>query len=111
MGETESNGSREESLRPAMPLTVLVVDDEEAIRVTLRDDLEEVGHQVVALGNGQEALDALSDRRFDVVISDLRMPGADGMAVLKAARERSDSTEVILITAYGILTQKITSAF
>lgn len=101
MVDSDNSGSREDSLRPAMPLDVLVVDDEESIRVTLGDDLEEVGHRVTALGNGQEALDVLGEKRFDVVISDLRMPGADGMAVLKATRERNRSTEVILITAYG----------
>lgn len=86
---------------PTVPLRVLLVDDEEIIRVTLAEDLKEVGHRVASFEDGSSALKALDEQAFDVVISDLRMPGADGMAVLQAARERHSETEVVLITAHG----------
>ncbi|MFH0946671.1 MAG: sigma-54 dependent transcriptional regulator [Planctomycetota bacterium] len=97
-----SRASKHEDPRlPDVPLRVLLVDDEESIRVTLSDDLAEVGHVVTSLDNGAAALEALAADRFDVVISDLRMPGADGLEVLRTARERCPATEVILITAFG----------
>jgi len=102
MKSSESDDPR----RPAVPLRILLVDDEESIRVTLADDLMEVGHEVTTLSQGNAALELLESKeseRFDVVISDLRMPGADGLEVLKATRERSPATEVILITAYGTI--------
>jgi DNA-binding NtrC family response regulator len=92
----------EDPRRPAMPLDVMLVDDEETIRVTLGDDLADAGHRVTAFADGTSALDALRDggKPVDVVVTDLRMPGADGMAVLEAARRRP-GTEVIVITAHG----------
>lgn len=98
---TASKKQEEDPRRPAVPLRVLLVDDEEIIRVTLAEDLKDVGHRVSAFADGKSALKALDEQAFDVVISDLRMPGADGMAVLQAARERHSETEVVLITAHG----------
>ncbi|MFG0319349.1 MAG: sigma-54-dependent transcriptional regulator [Planctomycetota bacterium JB042] len=93
--------AKEDPRRPALPLDVLVADDEESIRVTLSDDLEEVGHRVTTVATGDEALAAIASTRFDVVITDLRMPGADGLEVVKAVEEKGAGTEVILITAHG----------
>jgi len=84
-----------------MPLSVLLVDDEETIRVTLADSLKGVGHRVTAVDSGEKALLELGRATFDVVVSDVRMPGADGMEVLRAVKEKSPRTEVILITAFG----------
>ncbi len=103
MASTHDTEQAAERMRPALPLDVLLVDDEEIIRVTLADDLAEAGHRVSSLADGDAALAALARNVYDVVITDLRMPGADGLAVLKAARERSDRTEVILITAHGTI--------
>ncbi len=80
---------------------MLLVDDEETIRVTLADDLKEVGHRVTAVDSGDAAVEQLTTKTFDVVVTDLRLPGADGLKVLTAAKERTPRTEVILITAYG----------
>ena len=87
--------------RAPLPLRVLLVDDEETIRVTLMDDLDEAGYRVTAFGDGAEALESLRTEPYDVVVSDLRMPGADGMEVLDAARSRA--IEVILMTAHGTI--------
>lgn len=99
-GETPASRQSEDPRHPVAKLDVLLVDDEESIRVTLGDDLAESGHRVTAFDNGRSAIEALASRTFDVVITDLRMPGADGTAVLKAARERG-GTEVIVMTAHG----------
>ena len=65
---------------------VLVVDDEPKLGRVVGQMLELDGHAVVRAGGGKEALARLSAERFDVVVTDLRMPEVDGLAVLRAAR-------------------------
>jgi DNA-binding NtrC family response regulator len=80
---------------------ILVADDEARMVEILRDILVRDGHEVTAARGGEEALAHISEGAFDLVVSDLKMPGADGMAVLRATRARSPATEVILVTAYA----------
>ncbi len=80
---------------------VLVVDDEPKLGRVVAEMLELDGHAVVRAGGGREALARLAEEPFDVVVTDLRMPEADGLAVLRAARARPPAPEVVLMTAYG----------
>lgn len=82
-------------------LKVLIVDDEPLMRLSMVDALEGIGCEVTAAATGTEGLAVLGTRHFEMVITDLRLPGADGLTVLKASKERSPTTEVILITAHG----------
>ncbi|MBA2484950.1 MAG: sigma-54-dependent Fis family transcriptional regulator [Nitrospira sp.] len=82
-------------------LKVCVIDDEPLMRLSMLDALEGIGCEVTAAATGTEGLAILSTRQFDVVITDLRLPGADGLTILKACKERSPATEVILITAHA----------
>ena len=95
-------------------MRILVVDDEKIKRVTLADDLAAQGHQVVTAGDGEEALRQLAGGRFDVVVTDLKMPKCDGIELLKqikqgpppaggASRSAAEwaEMEVIMMTAYG----------
>ncbi len=82
-------------------LNVLIIDDEPLMRLSMVDALEGVGCQVTAAATGTEGIHVLEKREVDVVITDLRLPGADGLAVLKACKERNPNIEVILITAHG----------
>jgi len=82
-------------------LKVFIVDDEPLMRLSMLDALEGVGCEVLAAATGTEGLAVLGTRQFDIVITDLRLPGADGLTILKACKERSPTTEVILITAHG----------
>lgn len=82
-------------------LKILIVDDEPLMRLSMLDALEGVGCEVMAAATGTEGLAVLATRQFDIVITDLRLPGADGLTILKACKERSSTTEVILITAHG----------
>lgn len=82
-------------------LRVLIVDDEPLMRLSILDALEGVGCEVMAAATGTEGVTVLGTRQFDVVITDLRLPGADGLTVLKVCKERNPTTEVILITAHG----------
>ena len=80
---------------------VLVVDDEPRLGKLSAEMLELDGHEVARAGGGREALVRLAAERFDVVVTDLRMPEVDGIAVLKAARALPSPPEVILMTAFG----------
>lgn len=80
---------------------VLIVDDEENIRLTLLETLASMGVQAKAAENGREALSMLSRRRFDLVLLDLKLPGLGGMEVLHEVARRSPNIPVVLITAHG----------
>ena len=80
---------------------VLIVDDERNIRLTLKGALEAIGLAVDAVFQGEEALQKLTEKSYDAMILDLRLPGMDGLAVLRQVAERFAGTKVIIITAYG----------
>lgn len=80
---------------------VLIVDDERNIRLTLKGALEGIGLEVDAVFQGEEALDKLSERPYAAMILDLRLPGMDGLDVLREVSQRHAGTKVIIITAYG----------
>ncbi len=86
---------------PTMAASILVVDDEPASRESLVDVLSEEGYQVAAAASGEEALEAIDTAEFDLVITDLRMPGIDGVTLLREVRRRCPQTLVILITAHA----------
>jgi two-component system response regulator AtoC len=81
-------------------IRVLVVDDEEVVRLGYRRVLSADGFRVIAAGDGNEALDLMGGDRFDVVLLDLRMPGMDGLEVLQAIKQRWPESEVVVITGY-----------
>lgn len=80
---------------------ILVVDDEEYIRELYRDELAEEGYQVELAGDGQEALAKMATFRPDLVTLDVKMPGLDGIEVLRRIRETDASVSVLLVTAFG----------
>ena len=83
---------------------ILVAEDNDTLRRGIERALRERWPGVEAVASGDLALDRLRDGRaaaFDVVLTDLRLPGADGVAVLRAARERDPNTCVVVMTAYG----------
>ena len=83
-------------------MRILVVDDEKIKRITLADDLAAQGHEVAMAGDGDEALEKLSQGRFDVVVTDLKMPKLDGIELLKRIKQGPlADMEVIMMTAYG----------
>ncbi len=80
---------------------ILVVDDEQSMRDFLAIMLKKEGHDIVTARNGTDALKAVQAEIFDLVISDVKMPGIDGIDVLKAVKDVSSETVVIMITAYA----------
>jgi two-component system response regulator PilR (NtrC family) len=84
-----------------MPEAILVADDEPGVRESLAEVLRDAGYVVQTAADGSAALKALEEHDFSVVVTDLRMPGADGLTVLKRARDISPQTLGIVMTAHG----------
>jgi two-component system, NtrC family, response regulator AtoC len=80
---------------------VLLVEDEAALRSAISEQLSDEGFHVVEAHSGEEALRALEQFAFDLVLTDLRLPGVGGAGVLEAARERYPEIAVIVMTGYG----------
>jgi DNA-binding NtrC family response regulator len=87
------------------PAKILVADDEQNLRRVLTALLRREGHDVLQAANGVEAIEHIG--QVDVVITDLRMPGADGMEVLRTASKQYPHVPVIMITAYGSVGQAV----
>ena len=83
------------------PPSILLIDDEPLMRLSMLDALKAVGYDVHAAATGQEGLEKLGKETFEIVITDLRLPGSDGLALLQVCKQRSPRTEVIVITAHG----------
>lgn len=79
---------------------ILVVDDEAIMRESLRDWLTDLGYQVETAEEGEQALKTVAEQDFGVVILDLRLPGKDGIEILKEARAKSPDLRGVIITAY-----------
>jgi two-component system response regulator AtoC len=80
---------------------ILVADDEPGLREFITDSLELDDHTVVPAKDGREAAKLLDERGFDLVLTDLKMPGLDGMALLRKVRAEQPEVEVIMMTAHG----------
>ena len=87
--------------------TVLLVDDETDLLRLWRLRLESSGYAVVTAESGEEALAAFAAHKPDVVLTDLRMPGIDGMALFEALRQYNKSIPVIIITAHGSIPEAV----
>lgn len=95
----ETGGSEKASI--VNKKSILIVDDDPEICETLSDILDEEGYHVVTACDGQEALDKIRKGSFNLVITDIKMPIMDGMALLKEIEKSHDDIEVIVITSYG----------
>jgi two-component system, response regulator, stage 0 sporulation protein F len=82
---------------------ILIVEDEPKVAFFLQESLEALNHgyQVKCAASGEDALDELSQAPADLVVSDLRMPGINGLELLQRVRDQNPTTQTILITAYG----------
>jgi two-component system response regulator PilR (NtrC family) len=80
---------------------ILVADDEPGVRESLAEVLRDAGYTVRTAADGAAALAALDEQEFSVVVTDLRMPGADGLSVLRRAHDVSPQTVVLVMTAHG----------
>jgi len=88
-------------------MKVLLADDEDTIRITLRDTLEAAGHEVAVFSDGHAAIESIRREQYDVVITDIRMPGVDGITLLKTAKDIDPKTQVIVITGFATIESAI----
>jgi len=82
-------------------LRILFADDECVLRELMKSELPRMGHQVTVCADGNEAVRLLTAKQFDVAILDIRMPGRDGIQVLREAKKISPQTEVLLLTGHA----------
>ncbi len=79
---------------------ILVVDDERFFQELFREVLQAAGHEVLAVGSGTEALKRLAEEHFDLVLTDVVMPGLDGVAMVREAKRRDPDLEAVAITGH-----------
>ena len=90
-------------------ISILLVDDDSAFRHVMSGELRRLGYEVATAGSGEEAVASLNGRQAEIVLLDLRLPGMDGLATLKAIRGRNPSIEVIVLTGHGSIDSAIES--
>jgi len=88
-------------------LNILVIEDEQINRVTLAKLLRHSDHIVQTAEDGLEGLKLIRERSWDVILTDLRLPGADGMEILRFSKEKSAQTPVLIMTAYATVNNAI----
>lgn len=86
-----------------MKKRVLIIDDEKNIRLTLSQCLETVGYEVDTAISGDHGLTKYSENKYDIILLDMKMPGIDGMEVLRRLKSQDPLQNVIMITAHGTI--------
>jgi len=82
---------------------VIILDDEPIVCKRLKPGLEKVGYEVEAFTHSVDAMERIKEKEFDIVITDLKMEGFDGMQFLTEVKRRSQTTEVIVITGFATM--------
>src|ERR1019366_4307680 len=96
--------------RTLMPAEILLVEDRESLRAMLAETLTREGYSVEAVATGDEALRRLAEgRRYTLVLTDFKMPGADGLAVLRAATASDAAIPVVVLTGFGTVETAVTA--
>lgn len=80
---------------------VLIIEDDEEMRALLRDVIEEDGYKTDSVNNGSEAFRKLVKESFDLIITDIRMPGLTGLDILPGMKKLHPEAPIIIITAFG----------
>jgi DNA-binding response OmpR family regulator len=91
----------------SQPARILIVDDEQNIRLTLNAMLNRAGYAVTTAANGEEALAQISQQPVELMLVDLQMPGMNGMELVEAIRERGIDVTIIILTGHGSLESAI----
>jgi two-component system, response regulator RegA len=86
-----------------LPSSLLLVDDDERFRERMARALSDRGVSVSLAGDASEALRQLSERQFDAAVTDLKMPGPNGLVLIKEIMTRSPDTRVVVLTGYGTI--------
>src|SRR5262249_6505733 len=92
---------------PELVGRVLVVDDNARARQSIVDVLKAAGHEVVSSASAIEALKIVEKNPFDVIVTDLQMPGMDGLAFIRTLSERKVESQIVMITAFASVTSAV----
>src|SRR5688572_16269305 len=92
---------------PLPRLKILLVEDEPSIAQTLYETLGEEGHRVTLSHDGSQAMSRIDAEVFDLVISDIRLPGVDGLTIFARLRQETPNTRVILMSAFGTIAEAV----
>jgi DNA-binding NtrC family response regulator len=84
-------------------IRILIADDDEVVRLSYQRSLQNVSCNVEAASDGEQALQSMEQKTFDVVLLDMRMPGQDGLTVLRIIKQKWPDSEVVIITGYPTL--------
>lgn len=87
--------------------TILLVEDDSGLRELLQEELEAEGYQVTACGDAEDGQQQLENQTFDLLVSDLRLPGADGLSLLPSLAVADSPPAVLIITAFGSVQQAV----
>ncbi|TYR80194.1 response regulator [Priestia megaterium] len=82
---------------------ILIVDDQYGIRILLTEVLQKEGYQTFQAANGFQAIDIAKEQSLDLVLLDMKIPGMDGIEILKRLKQYDETIKVIIMTAYGEL--------
>jgi DNA-binding NtrC family response regulator len=91
------------SMKNIKQKNILIVDDESEMRVALETTLKREKFQLTCAEDGKQALEKMENNDFDLILTDVRMPKLNGLELLRAVKERSPGTQVIMMTAYGTI--------
>ncbi|MBS3919256.1 MAG: PAS domain S-box protein [Deltaproteobacteria bacterium] len=94
-------------IKPGKPARILVIDDEDTVREVLEKMLSQVNHQVTVAKSGEEGVRLFGEKKFDIVLTDLGMPGMSGWEVCKSIKKIKSSTPVGMITGWGLEVDEI----
>jgi len=92
---------------PSAKEKILLVEDDAALRKLLEEELKDAGFEVKSRDNAHSGLELLQQWQPDMMISDLRLPGADGLWLLEQAQDRTVAPEFIMMTAFGTVPQAV----
>src|SRR5699024_5231005 len=87
--------------------TILLIEDDRSLRELLQEELEAEGYQVIACGDAEHGKHLLSSQALDLLISDLRLPGADGLSLLAHLATMESAPAMLIITAFGSVQQAV----
>ncbi|HEU4335255.1 MAG TPA: ATP-binding protein [Candidatus Eisenbacteria bacterium] len=104
---THNDATTPPRAEPGPRARILVVDDEDQVVQIFQDLLTQQGYEVVSSGNGDDAIQKVTTGKFDLVLTDINLPGVDGLEVVRAAKAADKDTCVILITGYASTTTAI----
>ena len=85
----------------ASHVNILVVDDDPMVREVVVESIREAGYDVDVCGDGQEALARNAAKGYDLIVTDMRLPGLDGLSLIKKLKSSKSTTDVLVITGYG----------